>query len=63
MKVQIASDLHLEYLQTTFPGECGIPLAHGTDLLEHYPNSIKATGPVRQAIHQEVGEEMPCRTL
>lgn len=35
MKVQIASDLHLEYLQPTFPGEYLIPPAHGTDLLEH----------------------------
>jgi len=33
MKVQIASDLHLEFLQRLFPGERLISPAHGADLL------------------------------
>lgn len=33
MKVQIASDLHLEFLQRLFPGERLILPAHGADLL------------------------------
>jgi predicted phosphodiesterase len=33
MKVQIASDLHLEFLQQLFPGERLISPAHGADLL------------------------------
>lgn len=33
MKIQLASDLHLEFLQRTFPGEHLISPAHGADLL------------------------------
>jgi predicted phosphodiesterase len=33
MKIQIASDLHLEFLQRNFPGERLISPAHGADLL------------------------------
>ncbi len=33
MKIQLASDLHLEFLQRDFPGECLIAPAHGADVL------------------------------
>ena len=33
MKLQIASDLHLEFIQREFPGERLISPAHGADLL------------------------------
>jgi predicted phosphodiesterase len=33
MKIQIASDLHLEFLQSLFPGERLISPAHGADIL------------------------------
>lgn len=33
MRIQLASDLHLEFLQRTFPGERLIAPAHGADLL------------------------------
>jgi predicted phosphodiesterase len=33
MKIQLASDLHHEFLQREFPGECLISPAHGADLL------------------------------
>ena len=33
LKIQLASDIHLEFLQREFPGECLISPAHGADLL------------------------------
>lgn len=33
MKIQLASDLHLEFIQREFPGECLLSPAHGADLL------------------------------
>jgi len=33
MKIQLASDLHLEFLQKRFPGECVIRPLHDADLL------------------------------
>lgn len=32
MRIQLASDLHLEHLESRFPGETSISVAHGTDL-------------------------------
>jgi predicted phosphodiesterase len=33
MRIQLASDLHLEHLRRTFPGEREIAGAHGVDVL------------------------------